>query len=99
MTRLVSLCAFVLMVAFSIGGYAGQSRSISERVYSAGQATRGQQVYTAECAECHGKALEGDAGPTLTGDDFLSNWSARPLTNLVDKIQKTMPFNARTSLK
>ena len=34
----------------------------------------------------------------LAGDSFLSNWSARPLANLVDKIQKTMPFNLPGSL-
>ena len=37
-------------------------------------------------------------GSPLAGDSFLSNWSARPLTNLVDKIQKTMPFNLPGSL-
>ena len=36
--------------------------------------------------------------PPLAGDSFLSNWSARPLANLVDKIQKTMPFNLPGSL-
>ena len=32
------------------------------------------------------------------GESFLSNWSAHPLANLVDKIQKTMPFNLPGSL-
>jgi len=98
LVSLFSLSACVLVVAFSVGGYAGQSRSITERVYSAGQAGRGQQLYTAQCVDCHGKALEGGEGPELTGDSFLSNWSARPLTTLVDKIQKTMPFNRAGSL-
>src|SRR5207249_1011025 len=43
--------------------------------------------------ECHGNALEGTIGSPLAGDSFLSNWSAHPLANLVEKIQKTMPFN------
>jgi mono/diheme cytochrome c family protein len=98
MTRLVSVCACLLVVAFGVGAFAGQSRSINERVYSNAQATRGQQVYTAQCAECHGKALDGGEGPALAGDGFLSNWSARPLTALVDKIQKTMPFNRAGTL-
>jgi hypothetical protein len=42
--------------------------------------------------------MEGTAGPPLVGDDFLSNWSAQPLANLVGKIQKTMPFNLPGSL-
>ena len=37
-------------------------------------------------------------GSPLVGDGFLSNWSARPLADLVDKIQKTMPFNLSGNL-
>lgn len=77
---------------------APQLRSVTEGVYSVGQAARGRQLYEAQCAECHGKALEGTIGTPLAGDDFLSNWSARPLADFVDKIQKTMPFNLPGSL-
>ncbi|MCU1338657.1 MAG: hypothetical protein JWO19_4238 [Bryobacterales bacterium] len=42
--------------------------------------------------------MEGTSGPPLAGDSFLSNWSAQPLANFVDKIQKTMPFNLPGSL-
>ncbi len=76
----------------------GQSRSLTDGVYSAGQAARGQQIYQTQCVECHGKAMEGASGPPLVGNGFLSNWSARPLINVVDKIQKTMPFNLPGSL-
>jgi mono/diheme cytochrome c family protein len=64
----------------------------------AGQATRGQQIYKAQCASCHGAAMEGVSGPPLAGDSFLGNWSASPLASLVDKIQKTMPFGQAGSL-
>jgi hypothetical protein len=67
-------------------------------VYSAGQAARGQQIYQAQCGECHGNALEGTIGPPLVGESFLSTWSGLPLATLVDKIQKTMPFNLPGSL-
>jgi mono/diheme cytochrome c family protein len=86
-------CACALVGAFSIAGHAGQQRLVTEGVYSTGQAARGQQVYKAQCAECHGTALEGASGPPLVGESFLSNWNARPLVDLADKIQKTMPFN------
>jgi mono/diheme cytochrome c family protein len=92
----VASCA--LVGAFSLTGHAGQLRSVTEGVYSGGQAARGQQIYQVQCAECHGKAMEGTIGPPLAGESFLSNWSARPLANLVDKIQKTMPFNLPGSL-
>ena len=94
----LALCAYALAGVFSFTGYARQSRSITEGVYSAGQAARGQEIYKAQCAECHGNAMEGTIGSPLVGDSFLSNWSARPVANLVDKIQKTMPFNLPGSL-
>src|SRR5690242_208281 len=74
-------------------GQAPPHRSVTEGVYSTEQATRGQQLYKAQCAACHGNALEGTSGPALTGESFLANWSAQPLASFVDKIQKTMPFN------
>jgi mono/diheme cytochrome c family protein len=92
------VCTYALGTALSLTGQAGQLRSVTEGVYSAGQAARGQQIYQAQCAECHGSAMEGAAGPPLVGDSFLSNWSARPLADLVDKIQKTMPFNLAGNL-
>jgi len=91
-------CAFALAGTFSLTGHAGQLRSVADGVYSTGQASRGQQIYQAQCAECHGKAMEGTSGPPLVGERFLSNWSGRPLASLVDKIQQTMPFNLPASL-
>src|SRR5262245_53412183 len=90
-------CVYAFVAAFSLTGHA-QSRSVTAGVYSAGQAARGQQIYEAQCASCHGKAMEGTIGPPLVGDSFLSNWSARSLADLVDKIQKTMPFNQPANL-
>jgi len=87
-----------LAVSEMVTGHAGQRRSAADGVYSARQATRGQPIYSAQCAECHGPALEGSSGPPLVGDAFQSNWSAQPLANLVDKIQKTMPFSLPGSL-
>ncbi len=86
-------CAFALSGTLSVTGQAGQFKSVTEGVYSAAQATRGQQAYKAQCVECHGAALEGSSGPPLVGELFLSNWGGRSLADLVDKIQKTMPFN------
>jgi hypothetical protein len=98
MIRMTLFLGSLLGIALSSAGQAGQVRSITERVYSANQAMRGQEIYKAQCAECHGNAMQGDSGPPLVGDSFLANWSGRPLTALVDKIQKTMPFNSPGSL-
>jgi mono/diheme cytochrome c family protein len=90
------LCA--LVVAFSVTGDAQQLRPLSAGVYSAEQATRGEQLYTAECAACHGVELEGSIGPPLAGELFMSNNSELPVSALVDTIQNTMPFNLPGSL-
>ena len=68
-----------------------QVRTVAGGSYSAAQATRGKQIVDAQCATCHGTNLEGRVGPPLTGDTFLAAWNARPLSDLVEKIEKTMP--------
>jgi len=88
----LALSACALAGAFSLDGHARQLRTVTEGVYSGEQAKRGQQIYQAQCASCHGETLGGSVGPMLTGDGFLSAWSARPLSDLVDKIQNTMPL-------
>jgi mono/diheme cytochrome c family protein len=89
---------YALLGALVLTGQAPRVRSVTEGVYTVGQAARGQQLYKAQCAACHGNAMEGTSGPPLVGDSFLSIWSAQPLANLIDKIQKTMPFNLPGSL-
>jgi mono/diheme cytochrome c family protein len=95
MKRTIMICtgAFAGLLWLNV-----QAQSVNDGVYSAAQATRGQAIYKNQCAECHGNALEGTVGSPLTGESFLSNWSARPLSALVDKIQKTMPFSTPGSL-
>jgi mono/diheme cytochrome c family protein len=87
--------AFVLVGALAGGislvGHARQARTVTDGVYSDAQATRGQQIYQAQCVMCHGNSLEGAVGPPLAGDAFLTVWAMRPLADLVDKIEKTMP--------
>ena len=95
----VALCVSAVFGPFSLIGNARQLRSISDGVYSTRQAERAQLIYQAQCAVCHGDALEGaSAGPPLKGEGFLSNWSEHPLSDLVDKIENTMPFDAPGSL-
>jgi len=96
--RLASLVVFLsAAVLFSAAG-AGQPRPLASGVYSAAQAARGEQIYRAQCGNCHGAAMDGAIGPPLAGQDFLANWSGRPLANLAEQIQKTMPFDQPGSL-
>ncbi len=92
------LCACAVFAGGGVTVSAGQLRSITEGVYSRQQAERAKPIYEAQCASCHGVALEGAVGTPLTGDSFLANWSGRPLSNLVDKTEKTMPFNSPGTL-
>lgn len=93
----LSACAFAgsLLVAAQTPPPTGSAQSIPSRtakdgVYSNQQATRGQAVYKDRCASCHGATLEGGNAPPLAGDAFISIWGG-PLSELVDKIQNTMP--------
>jgi mono/diheme cytochrome c family protein len=83
---------------FAMFGYARQTRSIKDEVYSNRQAERGRPIYENRCAACHGDKLQGATGTPLAGAAFLSDWSARPLLELADKIHKTMPFEAPGTL-
>jgi mono/diheme cytochrome c family protein len=76
-------------VSWTVMAQAGNT--VADRVYSGAQAERGQTIYAAQCAPCHGPALAGGLGPPLAGADFLRAWDKRPLIDLVDKIEKTMP--------
>ena len=48
--RAVALCLHVLVGAFPLGGYAGQSRTVADGVYAGEQAIRGETTYQTECA-------------------------------------------------
>jgi cytochrome c len=76
--------------------------SVWAGVYTEPQAKRGDRLYKQECATCHGDALEGNgqtdraqklerALPPLSGDVFKGNWNGRPLSDLFDKMKRTMP--------
>jgi mono/diheme cytochrome c family protein len=88
---LVALVLGAAFVALASAMLAAQGRSVADGVYSAAQAMRGELLYQGQCVACHGPALDGAVGPPLAGDAFLTVWSGRTLSDLVDKIEKTMP--------
>jgi mono/diheme cytochrome c family protein len=94
----MKLLLSMLLGVSALTAQAGPPASLGSGVYSAPQAAQGRDLYRAQCAECHGAALDGASGPPLVGDAFLSNWSARPLSTIVGKIQNTMPFSQPGSL-
>ncbi len=66
-------------------------RSVADGIYTNAQADRGAATYASTCVSCHGRMLEGQSGPPLSGDLFLTDWSGQPLSALGMKISKTMP--------
>src|SRR5213594_2474523 len=84
-STIVSVCAVLLTVQ------AQQPQTVLQGVYAENQARRGQTIYKAQCALCHGEMLEGRLGPPLTGDEFVSDFAKQPLSELFGKIRNTMP--------
>ena len=68
------------------------THSVWDSVYTDAQAARGDSLYKAGCANCHGATLAGgDDGTPLIGDAFLGSWNGLTLADLYDKIRSTMP--------
>jgi quinoprotein glucose dehydrogenase len=75
------------------------SRSVWDGVYTKDQAQRGQTTYRENCAKCHGENLGGgEAGPALTGEEFLRSWRGKTAGDLFAVIRKTMPSEDPGSL-
>ena len=66
-------------------------QSTMSGVYTAPQATRGEETYMAVCVSCH------PAG-TYRTPGFKANWKGRPLSELFDQVREKMPKNDPASL-
>lgn len=94
----ISALIFVLVIAAAIEA-APQSKTAADRVYSAGQAKRGEAAFGQNCASCHGIDLTGaEGGPALTGTEFSANWNGLTLNDLFKRVKSTMPQTAPGSL-
>lgn len=78
---------------------ATQSQVVPQGVYAIEQAHRGLTIYKDACESCHGSSLDGGSAPPLVGDDFVSVWEKRPLSEVFNKIRNTMPQNDPGKLK
>jgi mono/diheme cytochrome c family protein len=67
-------------------------RTVWHGVFTAAQAERGRQLFTINCAECHGSDLRGTAdGKSLRGDAFWTDWRESTVGALLSFISKSMP--------
>ncbi|MEP6717415.1 MAG: c-type cytochrome [Terriglobia bacterium] len=74
-------------------------KTLRDGVFTAEQANRGEQIYTAKCAACHGDNLAGmETAPALSGANFRKSWDGQPLLTLGNRIKATMPPFAPNSL-
>ena len=72
-------------------------RSTGSAPYTKQQVAQGGEVYTKECAACHGANLQGVSAPALTGPSFgRSHLNGSQLRTVV---VQTMPLTAPGSLK
>jgi S-disulfanyl-L-cysteine oxidoreductase SoxD len=60
--------------------------------FTAEQAEAGEQSYNSQCAQCHGRQLEGPDAPGLVGQDVMGNWDTAG--GLFDFISVAMPPSA-----
>lgn len=77
--------ATILAGGFSAGPALAQA-------FTSEQATAGQQAYNSNCAQCHGRQLEGPEAPGLAGQDVMGNWDTAG--GLYDFISVAMPPSA-----
>jgi PQQ-dependent dehydrogenase (methanol/ethanol family) len=68
--------------------------------FTAAQADSGATVYATKCVLCHGAALQGYAGPALSGATFLDHWLSgdKTVADLHWKISTQMPYLAPHTL-
>ena len=87
----VALALLLGSVSYGVA-QAEQEKSIWDGVFTAEQATRGEEAYKTNCSECHGGDLLGDGfAPSLTGADFQGNWNDLSVGDLFERIRISMP--------
>lgn len=67
--------------------------------FTKAQADAGAKVYKAQCAACHGAALNNGGAPKLAGPEFLKKWAANSLDDFHFIMTSTMPQTKPGSLK
>jgi alcohol dehydrogenase (cytochrome c) len=85
-----------ITVASAVMLVSAQQAPASAGGFTAAQADSGRPLYLANCASCHGDALDGP--PALKGAAFMNTWGSQTTAALMDKVRTTMPPEAPGSL-
>jgi S-disulfanyl-L-cysteine oxidoreductase SoxD len=94
LARLAIAASLTVWVAGAARAWSAEqeTRSVNDGVYSAAQATRGEQAFEKNCTMCHDT-------DRFTGDEFVGAWSGQPLQGLFGVMSNTMPEDNPGSLK
>ena len=92
----VTYAGRVVMSAQKVAG----AESVWDGVYTTAQATRGKEIFSENCKDCHMEDLQGDTAdvPALVGDVFLDEWMDKSLDELFTRMRSTMPQDSPQSL-
>ena len=94
----VLTAAFVVTCVVNYNALA-QGKTTNDSVFTDEQATRGEDAYQQECAQCHLDDLLGDGiAPALIGAPFSFRWSELSVADMLVAIRTTMPQGAPASL-
>jgi len=93
----VAIASLVVLQALILAS--AQGKTTLDGVYSEAQATRGEKVYAASCASCHGDDLSGGGQtPALAGKEFNGDWNDLSMGDLFDRTRLSMPADKPGSL-
>lgn len=93
------LCALLGMPMSAIAEAPPRSAMFAPVSFTTSQVASGRTIYSAQCAACHGAALEGGGGKPLKGRTFLGRWAGGTSLGAMFKyIRDTMPPGASGSL-
>ncbi|MCU1381726.1 MAG: cytochrome c, class [Acidobacteria bacterium] len=69
-----------------------QGKNTLDGIYTEAQAGRGETIYAASCASCHGDDLSGGGQtPALAGKEFNVDWTDLTMADLFERTHGTMP--------
>ena len=87
----------VTLAAFPGAPLAAQT--VADASYTAAQAEAGSAIYRDQCAECHLSSLRGSGEePELVGANFIGFWGPKPVSELIELVQRDMPPEEAGSL-
>jgi mono/diheme cytochrome c family protein len=88
---LLFIVIFLTATATAFAQTTPPSRTVWSGVYSADQAAKGKEEYTARCSRCHGTELQGTQGNGLVGKDFMERWREDNVGSLYEFVSNGMP--------